>query len=138
MHPQASRETRFDGIHCSLVIQQPASGVLLLKISGTDIGEFGDAPMLALDARLSGHSSMRLFIDAREVRGASIEVSGEWSRWLSAHKQQLQQVSMLTGSRFVEVTAEFVRRFSDLEGVMRIYTDTTAFDTALAESLGNG
>ena len=73
----------------------------------------------------------------REVRGASIEVSGEWARWLRAHKVQLREVSMLTGSRYVQVTADFVRRFSDLEGVMKIYTDEKAFDEALHAALLN-
>jgi hypothetical protein len=40
-------------------------------------------------------------------RGALIDVSGEWAGWLRGHKVQLQEVSMLTGSRFVQVTADF-------------------------------
>jgi hypothetical protein len=41
---------------------------------------------------------------------------------------------MLVGSRFIEVTADFVRRFAALEGVMRIYTDPAAFDEELSAS----
>lgn len=69
------------------------------------------------------------------MRGASIEVSGEWAEWLRANKAHLRQISMLTGSRFVEVTADFVRRFAALQGVMRIFTEPKSFDAALAESL---
>jgi phage regulator Rha-like protein len=42
---------------------------------------------------------------------------------------------MLTGSRFIQVTAEFVRRFSELEGKMRICTEPRVFDRALAERI---
>jgi phage regulator Rha-like protein len=42
---------------------------------------------------------------------------------------------MLTGSRFIQMTAEFVRRFAALEGIMRICTEPSAFDTALAQAL---
>jgi phage regulator Rha-like protein len=42
---------------------------------------------------------------------------------------------MLTGSRFIQITAEFVRRFASLEGVMRICTEPAIFDFALAEAL---
>jgi len=110
------------------------SRVVIVKISGTDIGEFGEEPMLELKKCLLEMDPIHLFIDARDVRGASIEVSGEWAAWLRDHKAHLQKISMLTGSRFIEVTAEFVRRFADLEGIMRIYTEPAAFDMALARS----
>lgn len=128
----APQQIRYEGIHCTLSIRQFPEGVVLVAITGTDVGEFGDAPMRALNECLTGVGAIRLFIDAREVRGTSIEVSGEWARWLHHHKVQLRDISMLTGSRLIEITADFVRRFSDLEGAMRIYTDAAEFDEALA------
>ena len=106
-----------------------------MKISGTDIGEFGDAPLLELQQCLTGLDPIHLFIDARDVRGASIDVSAEWAGWLRDHQAQLRDIHMLTGSRFVEVTAGFVRRFAALQGMMRVYTEPAAFDAALTESL---
>ena len=85
--------------------------------------------------KLEDLDPVQLFIDARDVPGVSIAVSGEWAAWLQAHKSQLRNVSMLTGSRFVEVTADFVRRFAALQGIMRIYTEPAAFDAALSEAL---
>lgn len=131
----AKSEVRFEGIHCTLTLQRPAPGVVVLRITGSDIGEFGTAPMDALRNWLAGAPPVAFFIDAREVRGASIEVSGEWARWLSSHRSELCAVTMLTGSRFIQVTAEFVRRFSALEGLMRICTEPAVFDRALAEAV---
>jgi hypothetical protein len=90
--------------------------------------------MTALNDLVTGSGPIELFIDARDVCGASIEVSGEWAGWLSAHKEVLRSVTMLTGSRFINVTAEFVRRFASLEGVMRVCTEPAVFDWALAEA----
>ena len=42
---------------------------------------------------------------------------------------------LMTGSPFVHVTAEFVRRFADLEGIMRICTEPAVFETAFREAL---
>ena len=125
---------QFAGVHCTLSVRNYA-GVVVMKISGTDIGEFGDAPMLELAKCVEGVGTAELFIDARDVRGASIEVSGEWAEWLRAHKASLRGINMLTGSRFVEVTADFVRRFAGLQATMRIYTEAAAFDAALEGSL---
>lgn len=130
-----AREIRFNGIHCNLLIEQFPNQVVVLRINGTDVGEFGEAPMKALNAWINGSDPVDFFIDARDVRGASIDVSGEWAGWLSAHREVLKSVTMLTGSRFIQVTAEFVRRFASLEGLMRICTEDGVFDSALAEAL---
>ena len=92
--------------------------------------------MRGLDDCLAGAPPVHFFIDARDTRGASIEVSGEWAVWLAARKNRFSRISMLVGSRFIEVTADFVRRFAELEGLMRIYTDPRAFDDDLKEAVG--
>lgn len=128
------QEIRFDGVHCSLTITHYPRGIVVMRISGTDIGEFGEAPMQAI-TKLTASRPFDLFIDARDVSGASIEVSGEWAAWLGAHRSGLRGVTMLTGSRFIQITAEFVRRFASLEGIMRISTDPDIFDSELAAML---
>jgi hypothetical protein len=130
-----TRKIRFDGIHCNLILEKPSNRVVVMKIRGTDVGEFGDAPMKALEHWINGSSSVQLFIDARDVRGASIDVSGDWAAWLNAHRSFLEEVTILTGSRFIQITAEFVRRFASLEGSMRICTDPDVFDHALLQAI---
>src|SRR4051812_37072226 len=98
----------YEGIHCTLRVQRLTPRVIVLRISGCDIGEFGGAPMRALEESVTEAEPVDLFIDAREVSGASIEVSGEWAAWLGAHRAGLRSVTMLTGSRFIEITAQFV------------------------------
>jgi hypothetical protein len=134
MSPQPE-QIHYDGFHCHLLLERLASHLAVLRVNGTDIGEFGDAPMQALNGWLDGSPALDFFIDARDVRGASIEVSGEWAAWLGTHRSALQSVTMLTGSRFIQVTAEFVRRFASLEGIMRICTEPEVFDAALSETL---
>jgi hypothetical protein len=90
--------------------------------------------MKAIDEWLADSGPVKFFIDARAVRGASIDVSSEWAAWLAAHRPQLKSVTMLTGSRFVQITAEFVRRFADLNGIMWVCTDAAVFDLALEQA----
>lgn len=91
--------------------------------------------MSQLEKYLSDDRAIELYIDARHTKGASTEVSSDWALWLKAHRSHFQHISMLTGSRFIQVTAGFVRSFSGLEDIMRIYTDAEAFDEALAASV---
>src|SRR3546814_1630234 len=43
---------RWAGLHCSFTMERPARGVVVLRISGHDVGEFGDAPLRALEGYL--------------------------------------------------------------------------------------
>lgn len=131
----AQTSIQFDGVHCSIVLERLAESVVLLRISGTDTGELGDSPMQALHEWLTDSNPVKFFIDARAVRGASIDVSSEWAAWLNAHRSQLQSVTMLTGSKFIQITAAFVRRFADLNGVMWVCTEPAVFDLALEQAM---
>jgi len=124
-----------EGIHSGLTIRRPAPAIVVVVLSGTDIGEFADFPMRELAKDLAQSGTIELFIDARAVKSASIEVSSEWALWMSTHRTQLRQVSMLTGSRYIQITADFVRRFVGLIDRMKIFTDAAAFDESLDTSV---
>jgi len=125
-----------EGIHCNFRFERPVPGVVVVRLAGWDAGEFGDLPMQELAKDLAGDHSIELLLDARDVKGASIEVSGEWSQWLGRHRARFKHISMLTGSRFIEITASFVQRFAGLEDVMRIYTAPAEFDAAVSQASG--
>jgi hypothetical protein len=125
------REPRtFEGRHSTLTITRPAPHVVLLTIVGKDAGEHGKAPLLALEDEFR-HGPFTFFIDARRTAGATIDVSNVWAQWLRRHREELHAIHMLTATKFVQLTADFVRRFAELGDAMRIYTDASAFDEAL-------
>lgn len=126
---------RWESAHCTFAVERPACGVVVLRIAGHDVGEFGAAPMREVERHMTAGQPIDLFIDARHSAGASIEVSGEWAQWLATHRSRCGQIRMLTGSRLIEITADFVRRFAGLREIMRIGADHDAFDAALAASI---
>jgi hypothetical protein len=124
----------YEGIHCRLAVEAPAAGIVVVRLTGWDVGEFGAAPMHEIDRHMQ--PGLQLFIDARQVRGATVDVSNDWALWLRANRERLAHISMLTGGPFVQLTAKFVRRFAGLDDVMRVYTEASAFDAALAAAIG--
>ena len=128
-------ETCLEGLHCTMTIASPGPGVILVTIVGTDVGELGEAPFRAMAPLM--RDGVELFIDARGARGPAIDVSNDWAAWLSKNRGQLRHASMLTASRFVQLTADFVRRFADLGDAMRIYTEPAVFEGALSNAVGN-
>jgi hypothetical protein len=126
---------KFEGVNCSLVIRRPKPGVVVATFKGSDIGEFGDAPFRELAADLVENKRIDFFVDGRETPATSLDVSGSWANWLREHKDQIRRLDILCGSRFLQFTAEFVRRFSGFEDRMRIYTDAAAFEAELAAAV---
>jgi hypothetical protein len=121
-----------EGMHCTLSVERPVPGVVLVSFAGTDVGEFGDAPFRELENDVATGKAFELFIDAHKGRAASIHVSNDWARWLKARRRSLTCVHMLTATKFVQLSADLVRRFAELGDAMRIYTDRGAFTAALA------
>src|SRR5690349_21131491 len=106
-----------------MALARPAARTLTLTITGRDVGELGDVPFAELDRLLSSanggqDASVDLFIDARETTGATLDVSGRWAQWLDRNRARLARVVMLTRSRWVAITADFVRRYAGLEREM--------------------
>ena len=117
-------------------VEAPAQGVVLLRISGRDVGEFGHEPIEAVERLLGEEPSAFFFVDARDTQGVSIDVSNAWAQWLLNNRDRLNRVHMLVGSQFIRITAEFVRRFAELESLMVIQTNATEFDRALGDAVG--
>jgi len=137
MKNKESTDFLYEGVHCRLAIERPAACVVVVRLAGWDAGEFGNLPMQELSKDIAVNNLIELFIDARAVKGASLEVSNDWAQWLGNHRSHFKHISMLTGSPFIQLTANFVRRFAQLGEVMRIYTDPVVFDAALSESIGH-
>jgi hypothetical protein len=128
------KSVTFEGAHCAVELKQFSGSLILMRLSGSDTGELRDAPMRKLDEWLGQAEAVEFFIDARKVRGASIDVSSEWATWFTAHRDRFKSITMLTGNTFIQITAEFVRRFAGLNGIMWVCTDAKVFDVALDQA----
>jgi hypothetical protein len=123
-------ESKFEAIHCTIVVRRTAPSVVVVTISGRDVAELGVAPFQELHKDIT-KAPIDLFIDARATTGASVTGSHQWSQWLQGHRARLRSIHVLTGGKFIQLTADFVRRFAQLGDVMRIYTAPDAFAEAL-------
>jgi hypothetical protein len=119
------------GVNCTITLSLLAEHAVLIQIAGTDVGELDRRPFVVLDELLQSADPVELFIDAREALGPSIDVSAQWAAFLRERRARFSHVNMLTRSRFVQLTADFVQRFAELGDRMRILTDPTSFDTAV-------
>lgn len=127
---------RFEAKDCTITITTVGEGRVLVVLEGRDRGELGREPFVEIEKSFAPARGLELFIDLEAAGGASLDVSGSWAVWLRANRQHLEHVNMLTGSYFVELSAQTVKRFSDLGEKVRLYSDRAAFEAALQGQTG--
>jgi hypothetical protein len=103
-------------------------GVLMVTISGVDDGQFGTMALDEIKVHLLDHRPLELFIDAEAALGVTVEVSKEWTHFFAANRQKLKRVSVLSGTRAIELTIAIAQHLSRTGNLIQIYTDRGLFD----------
>ena len=122
---------RLSSARCSYTYRRLRPGVVFMRISGDDKGEFGEAPRDELREDLSRYAPIELFIEMDESTGANLPVQEAWTEWFSSHRSGLKNVSILTRSQFMHFSAEIVKLFSRTGELIRVYLDPEPFHEAL-------
>lgn len=120
-------EVRLTAGSCTFTYRRLRPGALLVTITGHDVGQFGTATLDEIRLELLRHRPLELFVDAREALGPSVSVSSEWTRFFSLNQDQLRRVSILVGSKVVELTIAIAQHLSRTGNLMQIYTDPEIF-----------
>lgn len=109
-------------------------GALLVTISGNDQGQFGSAALDEIRLEILRHGKLELLIDAEQAELVTVEVSQEWTRFFAMTRQQLTRVSVLTGSKLINLTVAIAQHLSQTGNLIQIYSDRSLFDVALAKT----
>jgi hypothetical protein len=122
---------RLTSERCSYTYRRPRPGVVFIRFTGDDRGEFGEAPRDELREDISRFSPIELFFEMDETTGATLPVQDAWTEWFSGNRPALKSVSVLARSKFMHVSAEVVKLFSRTGELIRVYLDPQPFDEAL-------
>jgi hypothetical protein len=130
LQPASTKSFRAEG--CRLSIADLRAQRVLIVLEGLDTGMLGREPFRELDERLAAGPPLELFFDLRAARGATLEASGSWARWLRANQKQLRRVSMLIARPIIGLSARTVARFAQLGDKAKLYSSAADFERALA------
>lgn len=125
---------RLTGERCSFTFTRLRPGAFLVKITGHDRGEFGDAPFDALQAEIGRFGAIELFVDTSEVLGAVTGVREAWTEWFRVHRASLTRVHLVAGSKFVQQTLTVSKLLSRTGELIRIHPDRESFEQELARA----
>lgn len=120
---------------CRFVFTRLRPGVVLVSIFGPDSGEFGAAPFEELEAELQRFGQpLELFVDTRATARVPGGVTDAWTSWFVRHQGSLTRVSILVGSKAVQLAVSMVQHFSRTGGLMTIYTEPAEFQQAIGRA----
>lgn len=129
-----SQDAHFEGVHVAMRVRRPHPGVVVITFSGVDTGELGRAPFESLERDLEV-GPIEVFIDARQARSASVDVSREWAFFFRRHRDNIRHVHMLIATRYLHISADLVKSFALLEERMDVLTDPADFARRLGDRL---
>ena len=122
---------RLQAGECSFVYRRPRPGALLVTITGMDSGQFGGTTLDEIATALAREGRLELFVDAREAIGAAVSVSDDWTRFFSSHREALDRVHVLVGSKVVYLTVAMAQHLSRTGNLIQIYSDPEIFESRL-------
>jgi hypothetical protein len=109
-------------------------GALLVSISGNDQGQFGTSALDEIRLEILRHGKLELLVDAEQAELVTVEVSQEWTRFFATTREQLTRVSVLTGSKLINLTVAIAQHLSQTGNLIQIYSDRSLFETAVAKA----
>jgi hypothetical protein len=119
---------------CSFVFQRLRPGVLLVTIAGHDAGQFGTGPLDEIRLELLRNRPLELLIDARDADSAAKSVSDEWTRFFSLNSEHLSRVSVLVGSKFMQLTVAIAQHLSRTGRLIELHSEPDVFDRQVASA----
>jgi hypothetical protein len=125
---------RLASARCTFAFRRQRPGALLVTIAGIDDGQFGTMTLDEIRVHLLAHRPLELFVDAEAAVAAMVEVSKEWTHFFSTNREKLKRVSVLVGSRTIELTVAIAQHLSQTGNLIQIYTDRALFEERLAGS----
>jgi hypothetical protein len=118
------------------VFERLRPGVLLVTVSGMDMGQFGTATLDEIRLEMLRQRPVELFVDAEAAQVISVEVSREWTQFFSLNREQLRRVSVLVGSKAIELTVAIAQHLSQTGNLIQIYTDRELFAARVQAARG--
>lgn len=115
----------------SFTYERLRPGVLLVTVAGSDMGQFGTASLDEVRLEMLRQRPVELFVDAEAAQLVSVAVSKEWTQFFSLNREHLSRVSVLVGSRAIELTVAIAQHLSQTGNLIQIYTARDLFAARL-------
>lgn len=117
---------------CEFAVRRLGAGVVEVRITGADNGQFGTAIIDEIAVALFRERSLKLFVDANECTMLSASVSRAWARFFEHNHQGLERVTILATLKATALSMQIIRHLSGTGGLVHIHSDRDLYETRKA------
>lgn len=132
----ADGRVRMVAAKAEFIFERLRPGVMLVTVSGIDKGQFGTATLDEIRLEMLRQRPVELFVDAEAAVAISVDVSREWTQFFSLNREHLKRVSVLAGSKAIELTIAIAQHLSQTGNLIQIYSDRDLFHARVQVARG--
>lgn len=107
----------------TFVYERLRPGAIAITIHGVDAGQFGTATLDEVRIEMLRHRPVEMFVDAEAALAVSHDVAKEWTEFFSLNREHLKRVSVLVGSKAIELTVAIAQHLSHTGNLIQIHSD---------------
>lgn len=133
----ADGSVKLSGGDCVFRFHRPRPGIVVVRISGDDVGQFGSATMDEVAKEFDQvKTPIELFIDATKAVGPVTKVMEAWATWFETHHRRLKHVDILIPpeAKVLHLTVAIARHLSRTGDLISIHLDAENFHRAVNQS----
>jgi hypothetical protein len=127
---------RLSSGRASFTYERLRQGALLITVDGIDNGQFGTATLDEVRIEFLRHRPLELFVDAQAAVAIGVGVSKEGTHFFALTREHLKRVSVLVGSKAIELTVAIAQHLSQTGNLIQIYTDRELFESRVSAARG--
>jgi len=122
---------------CGFVFRRLRAGIVEIRITGTDNGQFGTTIIDEITLALYRERSIRLFVDASEGTILPASVSSAWARFFELNVSSLERVMILATSKATSLTMQIIRHLSGTGDLVQVLSDPDLYEARKAAAVGS-
>ncbi len=116
---------------CSFAYERQRPGKLIVTVNGTDRGQFGSSTIDEILLAMQREGPIELYVDTRQARSISVDVSDDWTRFFMLNRAMLRRVHVLVVSEFIQLTISIAKHLSGTGDLIRIHSSEQGFKAAM-------
>jgi hypothetical protein len=126
--------TRLSDPDGAFLFRRPRPGVLLIAISGRDVGQFGEIPFEEMEAEAARFGPLAIYLDTSGAEVAGAEVVTRWTGWLRQLPVWVRSLDILHGGETTGLNVAIAAHLARRPGRLTAHDDRERFVRAVRQA----
>lgn len=117
----------------AFLFRRPRPGLLVIGISGRDVGQFGEAPFEEMEAEAARFGRLAIYLDTSATDVAGADVVTRWTGWLRQLPVWVRSLDILHGRETTGLNVAIAAHLARRPGRLTAHDDRQRFAKAVVK-----